>query len=679
MPFLWPHNGVDLTRSEFGELGYIHLRSVVNLTHASGGTNPITITAFAWAENMVLSVPTSKNIPALVPQGDVEQGDTKEPTLSKAATNVAGVADALSRYPSIAPYAMASKMVANMVATIASSMGFSRSLRYDTDTIMRPNPFGVLAPANQSDLCDKLTIDAQQEVCVDPRVVGLGDTDEMMLGSICSRESYLTGFEFNLADLPGDLLWQCYVTPSMFRIEPTAGAPSGLHMTACCAASTPFRWWRGTMRYRFQVVGNAFNKGRLRFVWDPSGDTTGEWNTNYTHVVDLTDQRDFCIDIGWGQSENFLETLVVRDASSGSLDEPFNSGPVPLPPRPDTNGVLSVYVVNELTTSSNVVQTSVFTLVSVSALPDILLQEPDDFRFGSLKVFDVPDGGDNTEAGVAPPLDEEQGDSGPNDLQTANYGPPVSDNVVAVFGVPPDNSKINQVLFGETITSVRQVCKRYCTTSVAPLSATNGASGKGVYINTFADYPAYTGYNPFGYDTRGGNPCVFGATSFIHYFTPMFVCRRGGLRHKLFIGKTTNSSIAGTVDQVIVERVPMATQESNSWFTNADPNWTAAAALQGIGSGGTVCDIGLTRVVNYETPYYTNKRFYLARIADVAHLSSFDPLGQANNFHGVYCTKPSTVPDTQLVFSRYIAGADDFSLHFWIGPPIMYHDNIFSA
>jgi hypothetical protein len=58
LPFFTPLNVLDITRSDWRTMGEIDIVSLNNLKHANGATDPITISVFAWAENLSLAVPT---------------------------------------------------------------------------------------------------------------------------------------------------------------------------------------------------------------------------------------------------------------------------------------------------------------------------------------------------------------------------------------------------------------------------------------------------------------------------------------------------------------------------------------------------------------------------------------------------------------------------------------------
>jgi hypothetical protein len=74
-PFIWPSNALRIPSREWAQMGEMIVRSTGPLKHANGATDPITISVFAWAEDVSLSVPTSDQPGALSPQAGPDEYD----------------------------------------------------------------------------------------------------------------------------------------------------------------------------------------------------------------------------------------------------------------------------------------------------------------------------------------------------------------------------------------------------------------------------------------------------------------------------------------------------------------------------------------------------------------------------------------------------------------------------
>lgn len=81
LPFIWPENYLDITKAGWeANMGEIDIHDFDVLQHANGGTDPITITVFCWAENVTLAVPTTAAAQAEeAPAGEASSQTPQEP------------------------------------------------------------------------------------------------------------------------------------------------------------------------------------------------------------------------------------------------------------------------------------------------------------------------------------------------------------------------------------------------------------------------------------------------------------------------------------------------------------------------------------------------------------------------------------------------------------------------
>jgi hypothetical protein len=60
LPFIWPENYLNITAAGWNtNMGEVDIHDFDVLQHANGGTDPISITIFCWAENLTLAIPTT--------------------------------------------------------------------------------------------------------------------------------------------------------------------------------------------------------------------------------------------------------------------------------------------------------------------------------------------------------------------------------------------------------------------------------------------------------------------------------------------------------------------------------------------------------------------------------------------------------------------------------------------
>jgi hypothetical protein len=275
------------------------------------------------------------------PQAGDEYGDGP---ISYPASVVARMAKSVEKAPVIGKYARATSIAAGGMADIARLFGYCAPCQLDPPRAVANNGAYNMSVTNTEDYTNKLAMDAKQELCVDPRTTGLSDVDEMAIKSIVTRESYLNSFTWSNESAPETLLVQYDVTPVLYDTV----LNTEIHCTPMCYIANLFDYWRGSIKFRFQVVGSSFHKGRLKIVYDPVFQVTDEYNTNYTTVIDIAESKDFTVEIGWGSPYGWL-----RCSNCVSSSVPFRATPRVVSDFTKINGTLSVFVVNELTSPSD--------------------------------------------------------------------------------------------------------------------------------------------------------------------------------------------------------------------------------------------------------------------------------------------------------------------------------------
>jgi hypothetical protein len=660
IPFFWHHNYCDVVLKEWENLGRIYIQPLNMLKHANGASDKVTITVFAWAEDVQLSGLTSIDSTSLSPQSghEVDQANRKG-IVSGPATAIARAATALSVIPEIAPFAMATASAANGVAGAAKAFGFSRPAHTVDNMPVRPTTVSSLANTTVPDSTNKLTLDDKQELTVDPRISGLGGHDAMSINSIASRESYLTKFTWAMNTPETSLLWNTRVTPVLWDVTDT----NLYHFPAVAAATLPFKYWTGTLNFRFQVVCSAFHKGRLRVVYDPNyQNDDGFYNTNYAEIVDIADKNDFTISISNSQSRTLLE---YRKPGLTAVSELYSTTRYLVSDA--GNGTLSVEVLNELTTPNDTVNNDVEINVFVSAGDDFEVFVPDswfqNFNFGGTASEEL-----EVQSGTEQAIDAHN---------TAEPSAPLqeeSDNIAVSERSSP---LINKVFTGESITSFRQVLKRY--NRHQRLGGFDFNKYRVVY-NTHI-IPIFRGYyNTAPYSTGAGDGYGYVNTVMIHYVMSMFQGWRGSIRRKFMVNN--EHRIGGdnhTGHWAIAER-HQHPSPFNFYFYNfqvlADPANSADSAAQIMPifinpdaenvfgtSGAAYQNFDMNPALEVESPYYDESRFTPGKRLHYTTMYGGE--------HLRYVANISCSPTTQI--DIWTAAGEDFQCYFFTGlPPMRY-------
>ncbi|APG76786.1 hypothetical protein 2 [Beihai picorna-like virus 19] len=489
LPFFCPENWLDTTNSISAfDMGTLHLHSIAPLrTAGATGTQTIEIQLYAWLEDAEVCTPTATNYDQWSYQGSYPEPDAVTVTfwqalarilrrkkrkrlrrlgdeipqnefatgmVSKPATAVAKAAKMLAKVPVIEPYALATEIVASGLAGVAHVFGFSRPQVMDNISRYRQFYAGELATTNTHDAFAKLALDAKNQLTIDPRTVGLSPVDEMSIPYIVQKEAYTGKFTWDVADTTDTVLQRINVTPVMFNRDTTTVTPRAA-LTPLAFASFPFRYWRGSIIFRFQIIASAFHRGRIRIAYEPAGSSSQPgFNQVYSTIVDIATNRDVELPVEWHAHQPWLD--VHKPNITSTTDTPFGTT-IPMSPVTD-NGQLTISVVNKLQAPDPTNTQGVTIAMYVRGGDDLEFAVPWDLD--GEYTFRAPDPGEQPQSlslGEVPQNAFEQ-DQQEEEDNMPEGGKPLGG--VGDYHQSPKN-ELSKVYFGEHISSFRTLLKRY--------------------------------------------------------------------------------------------------------------------------------------------------------------------------------------------------------------------------
>jgi hypothetical protein len=662
LPFFWHKNYLNVQQAEWRAMGALLVQSINTLHHANGGTGSISINVFAWADEVQLSGLTDIDSNGLVPQSgsEIDEANAKG-VISGPATAIARVSNALVHVPTIGPFATATSALATSVGGMAKLFGLSRPNHTVDPSPYRPTVMSSLATTTTPDNAQKLTVDDKQELTIDPAIAGLSSEDMLSIKAIAARESFITKFTWPLGAPTGNYLWNSVVTPVIWD---ELGDPKGFYFPACAAAALPFDYWTGTMKFRFQIVCSAFHKGRLRVVYDPehlSGSDT--YNTTYSQIVDIADKTDFTFEVANSQTRTLLrhsrpgfdtkESVynTVRHTSTSSIG----------------NGVIGIQVLNELTVPNSTAAVDIEINVFVSMGDDFEVFVPSDY-FNKF-VF-APQSGEE--------FPNQSGEIVTEAQNTPEPSYPIQQESTSIAIDKAVSPYTNLVFSGESITSFRQMLKRYNHhVRIGPDTSCGHMNYRA------AMFPFFRGAVPGAkHATAGGATYNYCNTVLTHWVTSMFSGWRGSMRYKFVLNGDNYGNGLNAPNRprgmMRVERVPQdnfigfwffnwqpkpiaTTTDQNSYFgvvREGDPDSPSFSGAAG--AAYTTTDVNNT--LEIEMPFYHQDRFYPGKhnnYTDVGNLEYFN-LQAIGNF------------DFSTWIDVYTAVGEDYQAYFFTGLPVVY-------
>jgi len=671
-PYFHPHAYQEISGA-FRDMGTLSLDSFTPLNNSNGSNSTVYIQIYAWAENVVLSVPTTDLHDNVVLVSHSDEYSTNKRVAKK--SNAVNSADGFFTkvVPKITEYALATTSFISSVAGLGVVLGFSRPPVLDKQVFVKNQVYGNMANVDAPECLHKLTLDSKQELTIDPRTVGIEPIDELQISNIISRSSYLTQFQWSPSDAPGDLIWSTRVTPMQVGIENVSTGSTRFTPTLLSYVSQLFNWWTGDIEYSFSIVASNYHKGRLLIVYDPSPpnvSTVPDSNSVYTRVIDISEVKDFEIRVAYSQGVPYMRVLTNRDCATAIYPTNFGQtyGGLISSTLPNSqlgsNGTLSVFVLNPLLNPSS----------SDTGIPSVLVSSKacDNFKFAGVRNmneylvgFTLPN---------VPILLDSHSLESPEDVIKTNTISTAAD--VDVYPL---------VWFGESFESLRSLLKRYNyylsyyptdsdVWGASPTLLTEASSWTMIRSNI----PQYLGYDPTGFAGTGTSKYFPGRLTTLGYIMPMFVGMRGGIRYKYGLTSLGGEQQTGVMS---VYRKPDTGSYYQSNLVSVSASGVVNPSIRNFevpqsSSGAIVTNLVIQPVAEVELPYYSPSRFSYIRGCVPGPSDTFparvDPSrdkysGYYSDSHAVNITVPAsgTLANRSLALDAYVGVGEDFQL-FWL-------------
>lgn len=703
-PFIHPEMWMDLTSAFGAKLGVLNFDFVAELAVFEGGAaDPVTIQTYAWIEDLELSFPTQKAMAAFEPQAkkvkkanngnsrsDEYEVNPNAGLISKPAAMLADVAGRLSTVPVIGQFATATQIGAGAISKIAALFGYSRPKDLTATDVFLARPTGYMATCDTADQTVALTVNSKSELTIDPSAVGLNlAEDELAIKSIASKWTLGNVFEWTRTDNPETIIMRDSVSPTM-GCKYEFGAVPRIDQTACGYAALPFRAWHGSMEIRVQVICSKFHRGRLRFQWTPEDSLSQNIQLGYNHVVDICDSQEYHLKLPYAGGQGFkrIEEPVEYDGSTFFSDQKHS-------------GRIKIIVQNKLVCPSD---EPVRILVWYRGGDDLVFANPDFDWVGRV-----------TSAPPVPPTPPAKGAKPPvkihktvEDLeeQSGITDEWESEEIITFFddAIHPD---YDLTFYADPVRSFRPLLKRYqLTTSLCNVEGITPNQYKqfGYYIPL---YPQMAGYVPNGsWQRQDGNvPINCTRSHLANYLGWAFLAKKGGFRHivdashglnaqhtirtsNLTVQRVTNQAFRGIFSSNsnsigdTVARGPRYSTVSLGFRSGANQRRYLDDSMPGGGqlfghhdSDGRVA---------YEIPFYHDYR-YVTHLGDQeveqeVQKNPFDTSDQAAVVkYSIIPTVTGENLDIHPNFKVYSAAAEDFTMHFFLGPPQIYLNSLPTA
>ncbi len=676
LPFLFHKNWLSLDNlanysptgvntTEFKQMGVLRCTTVAPLTSANGQSGTITINTFCWAKNVELAgasaLMTFQSERTIEKKKGSNRSDEygETGTISGPASAVAALAGWFTKAPIIGPFATATQMGAKAIAAGAASIGYTNVPVIDDVIPVRNVVTAGFANSERGFPTEKLTLDPKNELTIDNAAIGGTSVDELNLNSLITRESYIMNVQWKGTNAEGTTLMANVIHPTAYNFPEINGAATATmyYTTPLTHFSQMFQFWRGDIILRFKIVASQYHKGRIKISWDPSGDTANNiitsdpMNAVFSHIIDISQTTDFEVRVPYLQTTEWCKVVPYSSSTSYLQQTSFSF----IRTDGTTNGMLTMRVINELTSPAANASTTAYILMFARAA--------DNFEF----------------AGPAPQFGV-----------TANrytMWTPQSETEVEIKKYDMDKPSVPNPAryltnFGEGIVSLRQVLRR--TSFLANDFFFMQNSSLTTFQLNVQRMPRTYGYDPFGLNTgnkqiAGGTaPASFTALHPITWVTSCFSGVKGSINYYF----TFNNVGTNDIYSLVANRYPVqpGTSSNNSIVlhqlvattdTNILSNYLAENAMDG-SQGMALTNVSTTPTLAVVAPNYTQYLFNGTSLYNTSASSQYD--GAANDMITVNATLDSrfTVSNTYPSVSTYCGIGADFNVINFLHTPVVY-------
>eukprot|EP00481_Brizalina_sp_1-RS-2013_P000596 TRINITY_DN1526_c0_g1_i1.p1 TRINITY_DN1526_c0_g1~~TRINITY_DN1526_c0_g1_i1.p1 ORF type:complete len:367 (-),score=41.70 TRINITY_DN1526_c0_g1_i1:418-1518(-) len=341
------------------------------------------------------------------------------------------------------------------------------------------------------------------------------------------------------------------------------------------------------------------------------------------------------------------------------------------------NGILSVYVVNNLTVPNDTIDNNISVNVFVSAGDDFEVAQPEQFAVSRLRLTEP-----QSEEVISNSIRQQRFKTmktlilpQSEEISNDEHVVPLNPGVIHKMAQGSDLvSPINHIHYGETIGSFRTMMKRYNLTEMIGAPSDSDPGSPGVLELVRPSRPITPGYTavagPLTYTLPGGE-YVYGYMTLLNYVTYAYGGWRGSTR--FFLDASTYVTPLSQHTLIVCRDNGRATPGNGSrTFGSSDSTTGMKALVDAFGrangqNGDTLQCANINPTVSFEVPYYSNQRFTPAKVKPRYNDDFEDQADFRMLINGV---QPAL--DTHL--KLYSCAGEDFNCFFYLGPPIFYFE-----
>lgn len=520
-----------------------------------------------------------------------------------------------------------------LVGNVAGGVG-------DCDKPTDPQEISRWVPNAVTSLSLGTGLDKSSRLSLNTNTYTLGDadlisttTDDMNMLEVMKIPTRLCTLKWKSTNNTGDNIFKIPVCPNLFtnmtqntKVKPPVDIISP---TLLAYNARGFKFWRGGIRYKIQIVASQMHSGRMMIAFGPGLSSIKFDGATYinTYVIDLQERHEVEFVIPYMAERPWMRCDRMRQFDSSSLIEPDHD-------NFENTGYLFMYVLNRLSRPDSV-SAEIDINVLVSAADDFEVAVPADFACvqGIGDVIDITPGA-RAQALVGQQDVTERTEEGV--VVVSKGGGRLSETASSTLSENAMNLK----------TLLRRYYKVYSNKFTLP-AETSSVS--------FANSPTLSGVNKC-FNSKNG----IQLRTHLTHFSELFTFWRGSLRYKLVWSIHDDTNFPSVTARVF--HLPGAFVFGN--FTPQALSDNQAAILSACESYGTL--LGQSNIqssLEFEVPFYTP--YTQLRTIQGATSNARSSTGLVI----VVFDKPPGGGNPQIHLDLYQAAGDDFGLNYLRAAP----------
>jgi hypothetical protein len=507
---------------------------------------------------------------------------------------------------------------------------------------------GSVSHGDGVDSSTRLSLAARSAHLIPPAYVGVSTNQHSML-SIMQVPSYIGTVDWNSTNVENDIQYTTMVSPLLSEYyDDNTISPSFLMFV-----SRAFTYYRGGIKFRIEAVASHLHSGRLAFNFTPTAtginDAT-QVNFSALTYMDMKEKHEVEFTIPYNKNMPWLPLHGIFPVAIGN--PPYMRFETDDIPYPSTLGCLRVIVVNRLTHPANIPGT-VRLNIFISAADDFEVAVPyaiDSFR----TPFGLPN--------VIPAIHEKFPNrtftltgkvQGPIEVNSTRSEKQNNDDAERMQLGDTKIVPFNGHFLGDVVDDVRIMTRRYCEAYQLEI------------LGITPSLPIYT-FIPVAPAQYSHAP-----TSWLEYFSQIFVYWTGSIRFKILCSTSKNYAINARVTHLMPQKLGVGA--TLGILPSGDELTTESSVISTsnfTGFGNAIYNLAQTPCLEFEVPYYSP--YPVLGNAKRSMENDLEVVKYVNGYilFGIDTTVTASDFNSMTVWI-YKAAGDDFMFHQLHPPPLI--------